>query len=305
MKILSLGESLIDVVHSGDSTAEHVGGSILNVACGLGRLGHDSTLACWMGRDDRGRRIAEHVAASGATLHPGSDGAERTPVAYAELDAAGKASYTFELACDLPDLSDLDAYGHVHTGSIGATTEPGGTKVAAAARAASGATVSYDPNSRPALMGSPADVLGRVEDLVSLSDVVKASDEDLEWLYPDRAYLESAAAWLAMGPGLVVVTRGAAGAQALTADGAVHDVPPMDALVVDTVGAGDSFMAGLISGLADLGLLGSAEAAERLRAASWEELAPALRRAVTTSAITVSHAGAYGPTRDEVGPLLG
>ena len=303
MKILSLGESLIDVVHARDSTAEHVGGSILNVACGLGRLGHDSTLACWLGRDDRGRRIAEHVAASGATLYPGSDGADSTPVAYAELDAAGKASSTFELACDLPELPDLDAYGHVHTGSIGATTEPGGTKVAEAARAAFGATVSYDPNARPALMGSPAEVLGRVEDLVCLSDVVKASDEDLEWLYPGRSYVDSAAAWLAMGPGLIVVTRGAAGALALTSNGVVHEVPPKVAVVADTVGAGDSFMAGLISGLADLGLLGSAEAGRRLRAASWEDLAPALRRAVTTSAITVAHAGAYGPTRAEVGPL--
>lgn len=301
MKILGLGEALVDVVHAGDTTVEHVGGSMLNVACGLGRLGHDSTLACWIGPDDRGRRIADYAAASDVVLAAGSDGADRTPTAFAEVDAAGKATYTFDFASDLPVIADLDAYGHLHAGSISAAFEPGGTKIVEALGAASG-TRSYDPNVRPALLGTPAEALPRVHELVALADVVKASDEDLAWLYPELSDADAARGWAAMGPALVVVTRGGDGALALLAsEGVVHEVAPGAASVVDTVGAGDSFMAGLISGLADLGLLGSAEARARLREASWTDVEPALKRAIATSAITVGHAGAYGPTRDEIG----
>ncbi len=301
--MLVLGEALVDVVSSSAGVMEYVGGSPLNVACGLARLGHDATIACWIGQDNRGAAIAAHAAAAGAHLAPGSDAATRTPVAFAQLDAAGNASYTFDLASDLPDLPDLAGYDHVHTGSIAATLEPSGTKIVATLQRAAG-TTSYDANARPAIMGTPADVLGRVEALVRLSDVVKASDEDLAWLYPAVSYEDAARAWLAWGPALVVVTRGADGAAVLVpGDDEVHAMATMPVTVADTVGAGDSFMAGLLSGLVDLGFAGSLEAGERLRAASWSDVRPALVRAVATSAITVGRAGAYGPTRAEVDAL--
>lgn len=302
MTILSLGEALVDVVNDAGSVSEHVGGSLLNVACGLGRLGHDTTIAAWIGTDERGDRLRDWARSSGTTFLPGSDAAVKTPVAYAEVDRAGRATYTFDLTWDVPDI-DVAAYGHITTGSIAATLEPGGAKVLDVVRRAPG-TVSYDPNIRPALMESPQHVIGRIEDLVGASDLVKASDEDVEWLYPGTSLAEVAARWIDLGAGLVVFTRGPEGAQAHLSSGRAYDVPPLPVEVGDTVGAGDSFMAGLIGKLVDLGFLGDAEAGTRLRAASWEELRPAVVQAIVTSSITVSHHGAYAPTADEVAALV-
>lgn len=302
MKTLALGEALIDVVEAGGASTEHVGGSLLNVACGLARLGLDATIAAWIGRDERGDRLRDWAASSGAAFAPGSDAAEKTPVAYATIDAAGRATYTFDLTWDVPEL-DVGAYGHVHTGSIAATLEPGGTKVVDVVRRTAG-TVSYDPNVRPALMGTPDAVLHRVEDIVAASDLVKASDEDIEWLYPGRPIADAARRWLDLGAGLVVVTRGPDGATAYLGSGESHDEPSAAVDLGDTVGAGDSFMAGLIGKLVQLGYLGGDQAGARLRSATWEQLRPALRQAIATSTITVSHRGAYAPTPDEVAELL-
>lgn len=302
MKILALGEALVDVVDTGEQVSEHVGGSLLNVACGLARLGLDATIAAWIGRDERGDRLREWAASSGAAFAPGSDAAAQTPVAYATIDAAGRATYTFDLTWDVPVL-DVGAYGHVHTGSIAATLEPGGAKVLDVVRRTAG-TVSYDPNVRPALMGTPQAVLQRVEDIVAASDLVKASDEDVAWLYPGRPLADAARRWLDLGAGLVVVTRGPEGATVFLGTGAAHDEPTAPVDVGDTVGAGDSFMAGLLAKLCELGYLGGNQAGARLRSATWEELRPALRQAIATSTITVSRRGAYAPTPDEVAEAL-
>lgn len=300
MKVLTLGEALIDVVEEGELASEHVGGSPLNVAVGLAALGHDSVLATWFGRDRRGEAIRDQAQAAGVHLLPGSDGAEKTSVAYARLDQSKKATYTFDLLPDLPPVPAPETYGHLHTGSIAATLEPGGSKIVAALRAASG-TVSYDPNIRPDLMVSPEVVRPRIEEIIGLSTVVKASDEDIDWLYPGVPVEHVMADWLALGPALVVVTRGADGSSALLrSDGAVIDVAPRRVKVADTVGAGDSFMAGLISGLLDAGFLGGDAAAGALAAASWEEVEPAIVRATRTSSLTVERYGAYAPTRTEL-----
>ena len=302
-RILCVGEALIDVVtRPGGEESDHVGGSLLNVANGIARLGHRSSICSWWARDAHGAMIAEAVAASGAEVEPGTDAAERTSVAQATLDAEGRATYTFDLAWDLPEVARLDEVSHVHTGSIGATLEPGGAKVVELVRAVRGtATVSYDPNVRPTLMGSPEAILGRVEELVALSDVVKASDEDLEWLYPGVPVETTLRSWAALGPALVVCTRGPLGAYAvLRSSRDLLVVPHRSVTVADTVGAGDSFMAGLVSGLSDAGFLGGPTQRARLAAATWTEVATALHRAVVTSSVTVSRLGAYGPSLDEV-----
>ena len=119
--VLVVGESLIDAVERGSEPPElHVGGSPANVAFGLAALEHDVSLATWFGRDDWGRRIADRCAEKGAKVVDGSDGAARTSVARAVLDASGAATYDFDITWQLPALSDLDRYGHVHTGSIAA-----------------------------------------------------------------------------------------------------------------------------------------------------------------------------------------
>lgn len=302
-RVLCLGEALIDEVNRDGQLSEHVGGSLLNVACGLATLGEDAGIAAWWGRDEHGDMLRRWATESGVSIVEGTDAAQKTSVAHALLDAEGRATYEFDLEWNVPDMPDIDEVRHLHTGSIAATLEPGGTRVVEAVRAvrANGGTISYDPNIRPSLMGGPEQVLARIEELIALSDVVKASDEDIAWLHPDEPVENVMRRWLRMGPQVVVVTRGPWGAYALLAHN--RDLLVVDQMTVkvgDTVGAGDSFMAGLISGLLDSGMLGSEAGRRRLSQAGWSDVQPSLHRAVITSALTVSRSGAYAPTMSEV-----
>ena len=303
-RTLVIGEALVDAVtDASGAVVEHVGGSPANVAFGLAALDHPVDLATWIATDERGSRIEAVCRARGVALTPGSQAAEFTSVAHARLDASGAATYVFDLDWQLPTIPDLTAYGHVHTGSIAAVIEPGGADVRAALAAAraTGATVSYDPNARPSLMGAPAEARRLIEEAIACADVVKLSDEDVEWLCPGEQLDDVIAAWGALGPALLVVTRGGAGAVVrATATGEVQALPAPRVEVIDTVGAGDSFMAGLVSGLLDAGLLGGPEARERLQAASIADVTPAVHRALRTGALTVERAGAHAPQRADL-----
>jgi fructokinase len=298
MDTLVVGESLIDVVRGPDgSTRQHVGGSPTNVALGLARLGHDVRLATMIGDDERGARIATRLGEEGVRLTDGSVGARPTSVATSTLDAAGAAAYSFDMSWELREIQDLDGVGHVHTGSIAATLEPGASAVLSNLQNARPlATISFDPNARPSLMGDPHEVRAKIEQLIGLSDVVKASDEDIAWLYGDATPAQIVSLWGLLGPSLVVVTRGDQGAMIrLTGSGEVTSLAAPVVEVVDTVGAGDSFMAGLLSGLLESGLLGGLLARERLRSASLADVRPGVDRALACSAITVSRPGADPP----------
>ena len=301
--ILVVGESLIDVVRSADgSSQEHVGGSPANVAVGVARLGHSVTLATRVGEDGRGARIANLLAGEGISLAEGSIGGQPTSVATSTIDASGAAEYSFDLSWDLLDVARIEGVAHVHTGSIAATLEPGASAVLTMVqRARPYATISYDPNVRPSLMGDPHEVRGKIEALIGLSDVVKASDEDIAWLYDGVPLPDILRLWGQLGPALMVVTRGDKGAVVgLGMAGELTSVDAPDVEVVDTVGAGDSFMAGLLSGLLDAGLLGGIHGRERLRSASFADIRPAVDRALGCAAITVSRAGANPPHRAEL-----
>lgn len=302
-RALVVGEALVDVVRrsAGDPT-EHPGGSPANVAIGLGRLGRRVDLLTWLADDAHGDLVRAHLAGSDVHVLAGDGGPERTPVATAHLDAAGAATYDFDLTWDLPGRWDEgnDAPAVVHTGSIATVLVPGGAAVArllAERRATS--TLTYDPNLRPGLMGSPEATLPIVERLVALADVIKVSDEDLAWLHPGVAPIEVARDWVRRGPALVVVTLGSEGAIAVTAGDELTVSAPVVS-VVDTVGAGDSFMAGLIDGLWRADLLGAA-ARDRLRAIDAGTVKKVLSRCATIAAITVSRAGANPPTAAELG----
>lgn len=300
--VLTTGEALIDIVHSpGGKVAEYVGGSPANVAMGLARLGHPSDLATYVGSDERGVRIAEHLAERGVSLTPGSDSADRTPTAEATVDEDGVATYVFDLQWTVPE-TDTTAYGHLHTGSIACTLEPGGTEVLELMEAIRPhGTVSYDPNARPTIMGTPQDARQRIEECIGRSDVVKCSTEDAEWLYEGASMEEIAREWGRLGPPLIIITRGGDGAMAyLSETGESVEVDARRVEVEDTVGAGDSFMSGLVSGLLDEGLLGSVEARERLRTTDFEPIKRAVARAVATASFTVVRAGAQAPTREEL-----
>ncbi|MGO1460464.1 MAG: carbohydrate kinase family protein [Flaviflexus sp.] len=304
--VLCVGEALIDVVNRGKKKSEHVGGSPMNVATVLASLEHPTSLASWWGKDERGHAIEQEAAKAGLTIVPGSDGAERTSIANATVDEEGHATYEFDLLWEVPELPGPSEVDHLHVGSIGATLEPGAADVLAAVkRMAIQGTVSYDPNLRPAIMKRPSSVKASVEEIVSRADVVKASDEDLKWLYPNTPVEQVMRDWAAHGPGLIVVTRGPWGAYAkLAGDRDMLVVDALDVEIGDTVGAGDSFMGGLISGLLDAELLGSAAAKSALRNARWHDVQPALHRAVVASGLTVSQNGAYAPTRHEIENVL-
>jgi fructokinase len=298
MRTLVIGESLIDIVHRPDgSTREHVGGSPANVAVGLARLGHEVTLATKIGDDERGTRIATRLDEEGVALTEGSIGERPTSVATSTLDETGAAAYTFDLAWELSEDQPLEGLAHVHTGSIAATLEPGASVVLSTLQSARpSATISYDPNARPSLMGDPHEVRAKIEQLVGLSDVVKASDEDIAWLYDGAPLPDILRLWGLLGPALVVVTRAEKGAViGLTITGEVTSVDAPIVEVMDTVGAGDSFMAGLLSGLLEASLLGGIQARKRLRSASLADVRPAVDRALACAAITVSRAGAAPP----------
>ncbi|GGM15379.1 carbohydrate kinase [Promicromonospora citrea] len=306
--VLAVGEALVDQVRRPDgSTADHPGGSIANVALTLGRLGRRVRLATWLGRDERGDLVRGWLAESDVRLVDGSDGAERTSVAAATLDENGSATYDFDLTWQVPDAARPEDGGSgddgptlaVHTGSIAAMLEPGAGQVRGLLESArSSATTTYDPNARPAIMGDAAEVRPRVEELVALSDVVKVSDEDLEWLYPGTDPVEVARRWQAGTPALVVVTLGGKGAVAVSAGGEVEVQAPR-VEVVDTVGAGDSFMGALIDGLWEHDLLGAARR-DALRSVDAATVRTLLEGCVAVAAVTVSRAGANPPRREEI-----
>jgi len=304
LRTLVMGEALVDAVtRPSGETEEHVGGSPANVAFGLAALDHSVDLATWIATDERGLRIEEVCRSRGVALTAGSQGAPFTSVAHATLDASGAASYVFDLEWQVAAVPGLAAYGHVHTGSIAAVLEPGGSQVRETLAVARGlgATVSYDPNARPSLMGRPEDARRLIERSIELADIVKVSDEDIAWLFPDVPVDDVLASWAALGPALVVMTRGGDGAVVrLSRTGEQQLLPAPAVEVVDTVGAGDSFMAGLVSGLLDAGLLGGPEARQALRDATVVDVLPAVERALRAAAVTVGRAGAHAPGRADL-----
>lgn len=301
---LVIGEALVDVVIGADrTTTRHPGGSPANVALGLGRLGRSTDLLTWLADDADGALIRDHLRTAGVELLQGDVFPEHTSTATAQVNAYGMALYTFDLSWDLPATYSgrVTAPAVVHTGSIAATLPPGAQAVLRERqRYQHTSTLTYDPNLRPSIMGAADDVRPAVMRLVSGSDVVKVSDEDLAWLLPGRAPADVAADWARLGPSLVVVTRGADGVLAQTATGRTIEMPAPPVEVVDTVGAGDSFMAALIDGLWRLNLLGANRRAalEMISATQVQEI---LIRCLQVAAVTVTRAGANPPTTAELG----
>ncbi|RZS87294.1 fructokinase [Motilibacter rhizosphaerae] len=299
--ITVVGESLIDVVRRTDGSAsEHLGGSPFNVAVGLARQGAEVALATRVGPDARGQALLDHAKAEGVTLLGEPAGLPRTSTATATLDPEGVASYEFDLEWDLPALPVPPGTSALHTGSLGLTIEPGASVVLAAMREARReVVVSYDPNARPGLTPDVPALVRRVEEAASLSHVVKASEEDFAFLYPDQDFRAAAARWLrGTGTHLVVVTRGGDGAWAATRSVSV-DLPAQPTEVVDTVGAGDAFEAGLLDALRRAGLLTIARIGQ-LDALDEAALLDLVRQAATVGSLTCERAGANPPTRAEV-----
>jgi fructokinase len=302
-----IGEALIDLVGQRGSRTlvAHPGGSPANVALGLARLGDPVTLMTRLGRDAFGEMISSHLQSSGVRVDAGPDDGVKTSLAVASL-AAGVATYDFRIEWDIGALAPLPVETRcLHTGSLATVLEPGRADVEdlmEREHQRGRVTISYDPNVRPALLGSPEEARPGIEKLVAISDVVKVSDEDLEWLYPDRNDEEVARDWLDQGPVLVVVTRGGKGVYAVTADLELRrPATPID--LVDTVGAGDSFTSGLLDGLRRADLIGGPRR-DALAAIDESTLISVLDEASLVAAITCSRPGANPPTKAEVEAAL-
>ena len=308
------GEVITDLVPAGEDGVFRAapGGSPANVAVGLARLGVPARMLARLSDDVLGRRLRAHLIGNGVDLSYAVAAPEPSSLAIVALQADGSAAYDFRVDgtadwqwTDDELTSALDGAAALHVGSLGLTTPPGGAVLRRlAARATATATVSFDPNVRQLLMGPPAEVLAVVHELLAVADVVKASDEDVAWLEPDKTPEEVAASWLSHGPGLVVVTRGGDGALASGRGSRAVSRPGVAVDVVDTVGAGDSFMSALLAGLARRELLG-ADRRDALRSLTAADVGALLDEAVAASAITCSRPGADPPYSNELAGARG
>ncbi|MDR2323307.1 MAG: carbohydrate kinase [Microbacterium sp.] len=296
-RIAVIGEALVDVVEGGET---HAGGSPMNIAVGLARLGHPTTLHARIGADDYGALIRAHLDEAGVSLGPDTLVTGPTSTAIARVDAEGKASYAFDIDWDIP-APDVTGTRLVHTGSIGALREPGAAAaLAALGTAAANTLLTLDPNIRPDVIGTKEEVLRRVADLAALCQVVKLSDEDAAWLAPDATLEKALADLAAHGARFVVVTRGSEGCLALV-DGAWFARPAQRVVVADTIGAGDAFMSGLLHALLRDGTDGLLTAGEPVPD---DAVLAALDTALASAALTVARAGANPPSTAELDQAL-
>jgi fructokinase len=282
----------MDIISTPSGTKEHPGGSPANVALGLARLGARTSFLTALGPDARGEAIAARLDTAGVTVMAESWCLPTTSTAAAEIDDDGSARYTFDVSWQLRDEIQLPLAHHLHLGSIAAFVSPGADQAEELLlRLRPEATVSFDPNIRPALVGDPAVARKRFERIASMADLVKLSDEDAEFLYPGHSPGDVVKAMAELGP-ISAVTRGGDGSLLLSA-GDVVEVEPVQTVVVDTVGAGDSYMSALLWALLEAGR-------PRLEPLDDAELAAAGRFAARAAALTVSRAGAEPPTLREL-----
>jgi fructokinase len=249
-RVVVAGEALVDLVpDQRGSLTPLLGGGPFNTARTLGRLGQAAAFVGAVSRDRFGVQLAEALARDGVDLSPNLRTDRPTSLAMAEIDARGAASYRFYFAGTsaeglTPDtaLAALpEAPAALHVGGLGLVLEPMAQAVEAlVARLAGQALVMVDPNVRSGLIANPVDYAARLARVIAKADVVKASDEDLDALYPERSVEASAKALLTEGPRLVLLTRGDQGVTVFAESGAFAVAAPKVA-VVDTIGAGDTF----------------------------------------------------------------
>lgn len=290
--VLVIGEALTDVVIGADGTEQaRPGGSPANIAVGLARLEVATELLCRIGPDVYGDDLRSHLEHAGVSLADSAvAGPERTSTAVARIGPDGAATYSFDIGWD-PGPIHVGDVRVLHTGSLALVLEPGAAQVSAALLAAAPTTlVSLDPNIRPSL-GLPRDeVLARIEVAIGCAHLVKMSDEDLEWMHPGASPREVAARMHGAGVQLFVVTLGARGCFLSTGEWSCL-LPAEPTTVIDTIGAGDAFMSGLLYAvLADDG-----DESVRIGDLDQHRVEGWARTALRSAALTVGRHGAQPP----------
>jgi len=261
--LLVMGETLVDLVPGPQGREAVLGGSPYNVAIGLGRLGAKVAIATSLSTDADGQRFKSALQADGVDLSYIAFSDAQSPTALVEEGTAETGPrYHFTIAGTAFDTPPAlpnawpDDLRHIHVGSFSTLVPPMAGAVLDAMQKAKGQrTTSYDPNIRPMITPDKEAARAGVERLVGLADIVKASEEDMEWLYPDLQPQEAMQKWLTKGPQLAILTRGGNGAEAFAKEG--HIVLPAPKIAVrDTVGAGDSLMSSLLFAMDRDGALG-------------------------------------------------
>ena len=301
-EIVVAGEALVDLVVGTDGRVEaHPGGGPFNAARTLARLGVPTAFLGRLAGDGFGRLLRQRLEEEGVGIAVPEPSGRPSTLAVVSLDDAGVASYTFYL--DGTSVADLDHAAArralpgdaaaVHLGSLGLLMEPVGTSTERLlADVPAGTLVLLDPNCRPGAVADHGAFRERVGVFARRADIVKASVEDLAYLYPDVPPAEAAAILLAAGPSLVLVTDGPRPARAFM-PGTVLAEPVPVVTVADTIGAGDAFGGGFLAWWTEHGL----GRADLQRA---DQVRLALRAAVAVAALTCTRPGADPPTLAEV-----
>ena len=307
--ILCCGEALIDMVAAPsldgpDGFVPHSGGAVFNTAIALGRLGARAGMLTGLSRDMFGDQLADALKASDVDTTHIIRSDRPSTLAFVKLED-GQASYSFfdENSAgrmirpeDMPALpSDITA---LFFGGISLASDPSASAYAALLERQGGPrAVMIDPNIRPLFITDAEGYRRRMAAMISQADIVKVSDEDLNWLNPaPLTQAEKISAMLDTGPSVVIVTQGAEGAIATLADGTSITVPAVKTNVVDTIGAGDTFNAGFLAKLSELDLL----TPEALSTLDPDALRDAMTYGARVAAITVSRAGANPPWANEL-----
>jgi fructokinase len=293
------GEVLIDLIPGADGVrVPHVGGGPANTAKALARLGHDVQFIDGISSDQYGVMSRKELLDDEVKLDLALKSDKPTCLAIVSLAENGGASYefeidgtaTFDFSLDwLPDPSRYKP-NVLHIGTLVTVIQPGADVLYDwAIRVAEFAPIVFDPNIRPAVMGDRDKYQMAVEKWAAISSVIKVSDDDMAWLYPDQKYQDVAQRWINDGAALVVITRGADGLLGITADGSV-EVPGVKIEVADTVGAGDTVGAIIVEAMIEKGILNLTN----------EVLKATLHRAAVAAGITCSRKGAQPPYKQEL-----
>ncbi|MCK1383110.1 carbohydrate kinase [Bradyrhizobium sp. 21] len=306
--LIACGDALIDFVPTRNTEGREavmpaVGGSCLNVAIGMARLGAPTGFVGGISTDLFGRMIADHAAASNVELDLATSSDHQTTLAFVRI-VAGESHYAFydaETATrnwtyrrGIIPFATVEA---LHVGSTTLVNDQGAAETKALiADARSSSTISFDPNCRPNLVKDKPAYLARMAEFADSADLIKMSDVDFAYLFGDEPYQQRARALLARGTSLVVITRGNNGAVAWHAGAGQIEVAAPEVEVADTIGAGDSFQAALLFALHKQGRL----AREKLTSIGADELRRALSFAANCAGLTCTRPGADPPWSHEI-----
>jgi fructokinase len=307
--ILCCGEALIDMIpeptlQGAEGFVPYSGGAVMNTAVALGRLGVPVGLFTGLSEDMFGQQLARHMQDSNVDLSLVARSKRPSTLAFVRLDN-GQAEYSFLdensagrmlTTADLPDVPLT--VSALFFGGISLAVEPAAdTYATLLEREHDGRVVMLDPNIRESFIPDQARYRARLDHMLAKTDIVKVSDEDLDWLIPQSiSYADKIATLMKHGPKVVVLTRGSAGVVGFLPDGSEVSVPAESVDVVDTIGAGDSFNAGVLHKLDEIGCLGS----QTLQKLDPGSLRRVLAFATKVASISVSRKGANPPWAGDV-----